>query len=103
MAREEEAPCRMTVAPFPWLVAGCYAVATVITFSLYAWDKRAAARSGARIRERTLHLWALLGGFLGALAGQQWLRHKSQRPAFALGAWFALLLHAGGWAWWWTR
>ena len=93
----------MKLPPWILLAAGYYAVVSGVTFILYAWDKRAASRGGTRVRERTLHLWALLGGFAGALAGQQWVRHKSQRPAFALSAWFGLILHAAGWSWWLTR
>lgn len=90
----------MNVTPLAFAVTGYYAVVTIVTLALYAWDKRAAQRAGGRVRERTLHAWAWLGGFLGALAGQHWLRHKSLRPAFAVSAWFALMLHAAGWTWW---
>jgi uncharacterized membrane protein YsdA (DUF1294 family) len=93
----------VNVTPFALAAACYYAAVTVVTFALYAWDKHAARGAGARVRERTLHLWAWLGGFLGALAGQQWLRHKSLRPAFAFSAWLALGLHAAGWAWWLTK
>ena len=71
-----------------------------MAFALYAWDKQAARRGAPRVRERTLHVAALLGGFTGTLAGQFMLRHKSRRLAFALVAWGALALHAGGWIWW---
>ena len=78
-----------------------YGGATLVTFALYAWDKRAARRRGApRVRERTLHTWALLGGFAGALAGQLLRRHKSRRLGFGLAAWFALAVHATAWIWW---
>ncbi len=93
----------MRLSPASAIIAGYYAVMTVWTFALYAWDKHAAQRAGGRVRERTLHVLAWCGGFLGALAGQQWLRHKSLRSAFVVGAWGALLLHAAGWAWWLAR
>jgi uncharacterized membrane protein YsdA (DUF1294 family) len=98
--REAARTLRVNVTPFVLGVAGYYAAVTVVTLALYAWDKHAARGAGARVRERTLHLWAWLGGFLGALAGQQWLRHKSLRPVFAFSAWFAFALHAAGWTWW---
>ncbi len=78
---------------------GYYGGLSVVTFVLYAMDKAAARRQEPRIAERTLQLWTWAGGFPGALAGQMLLRHKTRHPAIVLGAWFALLLHAGFWAW----
>ena len=80
-----------------------YALMSLVTLLLYAWDKRAAARGGRRVRERTLQAWTLAGGFVGALAGQGWLRHKSRHLAFVAAAWTALVLHASAWAWWFSR
>lgn len=78
---------------------GYYGGLSVVTFVLYAVDKAAARRQGPRVAERTLQWWTWAGGFPGALAGQMLLRHKTRHPAIVLGAWFALLLHAGAWAW----
>lgn len=79
-----------------------YAGMSVITLAVYAWDKRASQRPGAqRVSERTLHLWALAGGFAGALLGQVWLRHKTRHSAFIIVTVLALAAHAGAWAWWW--
>ncbi len=77
-----------------------YAAMTVLTVALYAADKRAARRGSVRVRERTLHLWTLGGGFVGALTGQWLLRHKSRHWEFGLIAWGALGLHATLWIWW---
>lgn len=57
----------------------------VTTFLVYAYDK-AAARAGnrGRVPELTLHLLALLGGFAGGWLGRQLLRHKTQKPVFAV-------------------
>lgn len=82
-------------------VAVYYAGVSLITLAVYAWDKRAAKRPGAeRVRERTLHLWALAGGFGGALLGQAWLRHKTRHSSFAVIAVLALAAHAAAWVWW---
>lgn len=79
-----------------------YTLVSLATLATYAWDKSAARRPGAlRVRERTLHLWALAGGFIGAWVGQNWLRHKTRHPTFAWMAALAAALHAGAWAWWW--
>lgn len=48
------------------------------------------ARAGAwRIRERTLFLWAIFGGGVGACAGMLLFRHKTRHPAFRF--WFPVL------------
>ena len=47
-----------------------------------------------------VHLWALAGGFGGALLGQAWLRHKTLHPSFAVVAVLAVVAHACAWAWW---
>ncbi len=81
-----------------------YAGMSLVTLMVYAWDKRASKRPGAqRVRERTLHLWALAGGFGGALLGQIWLRHKTRHASFVMLTALAFSLHAAGWAWWLTR
>lgn len=83
-------------------VAAYYGAVSLITLAVYAWDKRASRRPGAqRVSERTLHLWALAGGFMGAFAGQFWLRHKTRHPSFIVVTVLALAAHAGAWAWWW--
>jgi len=74
---------------------------SLVTLALYAWDKRASKRLGAqRVRERTLHLWAIAGGFGGALLGQVWLRHKTRHASFMIVMILALVVHAGAWGWW---
>ncbi len=84
-------------------VAIFYGALSVLTLVAYAWDKRASKRAGARrVRERTLHLWALAGGFFGALIGQFWLRHKTRHPSLIVVTVLAFAAHLGGWAWWWT-
>lgn len=46
-----------------------------------------------RIRERTLHLLSIAGGWPGALIGQQWLRHKSVKASFRRVFWLTVLLN----------
>ena len=81
-------------------VIGYYAACSIVTFAIYAVDKRAARRGDHRVSERALHGWALVGGFVGAIAGQHILRHKSRKPGLIFVAWLALVLHAGAWAGW---
>ena len=59
-----------------------YAVASVLCFALYAADKAAATAGRHRVSERTLLLVGLVGGWPGAIAAQQLLRHKTQKQSF---------------------
>lgn len=62
----------------PVAVLGLYLVASAVTYVAYALDKSAAKNDQRRTPERTLHLFALVGGWPGALAAQRLLRHKSK-------------------------
>ena len=56
----------------------------VLTLCVYGLDKFRARRGAWRVRESTLHLLALAGGTLGALAGQLIFRHKTRDRRFRL-------------------
>jgi len=86
-----------------WALLAAYALVSLATFALYAHDKRRAIAGGWRVPEATLHLMELIGGWPGALAGQRWLRHKTQKRSFRVVFWLIVLLHWvlwGGWLWW---
>jgi uncharacterized membrane protein YsdA (DUF1294 family) len=69
-----------------------YVVASVVTVCIYAIDKSAARRNRRRIPENTLHLFAVVGGWPGALFAQQTLRHKSSKGGFQLVFWMTVVL-----------
>jgi uncharacterized membrane protein YsdA (DUF1294 family) len=71
----------------------------MLTFLVYAWDKSAARAGRWRTAESTLHLMALAGGWPGALLAQQWLRHKSVKPAFRAVFWATVVLNVAVWLW----
>ncbi|MEM8670988.1 MAG: DUF1294 domain-containing protein [Planctomycetota bacterium] len=68
-------------------------VLSIVAFLLYGWDKRRARRDGDRVPEKTLQLIALLGGWPGALLGQRFFRHKTQKTSFQIIFWLCVLLH----------
>jgi uncharacterized membrane protein YsdA (DUF1294 family)/cold shock CspA family protein len=70
-----------------------YLVLSVVAFCTYAADKSAARKGGWRVSEPTLHFWALLGGWPGAIIAQQWLRHKSAKKAFRATFYFTVALN----------
>jgi uncharacterized membrane protein YsdA (DUF1294 family)/cold shock CspA family protein len=63
-------------------VLGAYVALSVVTFVVYAVDKRAAKCGAWRVSEAALHLWALAGGWPGAVLAQQLLRHKLSKAEF---------------------
>lgn len=83
----------------PIAVLALYILASIITFFVYAFDKSAALRSQWRTRESTLHLFALLGGWPGALAAQRLLRHKSAKASFQAVFWITVALNCGALGW----
>lgn len=73
----------------------------VVTFLVYAADKRKAKKGKMRVPEKTLFLLAGIGGSMGALLGMQVLRHKTKHMSFVIGIPLILivqiLLAAGIW------
>jgi uncharacterized membrane protein YsdA (DUF1294 family) len=57
-------------------IAGWYLIVSVITFCVYGLDKHKARVEHWRIKESTLHLLELLGGWPGAIAAQSYFHHK---------------------------
>lgn len=79
-----------------WLVVAWYVALGIITYAIYAKDK-AAAQSGAwRTPESTLHLLSALGGWVGAMVAQTYLRHKSQKPEFRVAYYLTVLINMAG-------
>ena len=57
----------------------------IITFIVYADDKRRARRGSWRTSESTLVLLAVAGGSVGAVLAMLLLRHKTRHTRFVIG------------------
>lgn len=79
-----------------WLVIGWYIALGVITYAMYAKDKAAAQSNGWRTPESTLHLLSALGGWVGAMVAQTYLRHKSQKPEFRMAYYLTVVINMAG-------
>ncbi|MGO1856630.1 MAG: DUF1294 domain-containing protein [Psychrobacter sp.] len=79
-----------------WLLVGWYVVLGIITYMMYAKDKAAAQRDDWRTPESTLHLLSVLGGWVGALVAQTYLRHKSRKPEFRLTYYLTVVINLAG-------
>lgn len=77
-------------------LVGIYLVlANLCAFGAFAIDKAAAENRRWRIPENTLLMLAFVGGSLGALIGQQVMRHKTRKQPFRSQLIMIALLHIG--------
>jgi uncharacterized membrane protein YsdA (DUF1294 family)/cold shock CspA family protein len=83
----------------PFAVLGFYFVASTVAFVAYALDQSAARNNQWRTPESTLHLFALIGGWPGALAAQNLLRHKTKKQSFQIVFWVTVMLNCGALGW----
>jgi uncharacterized membrane protein YsdA (DUF1294 family)/cold shock CspA family protein len=86
----------------PWWVLPASAFLNAATFMAYWHDKRAATSGHWRVKESTLHLWSLAGGWGGAWLAQQLLRHKSAKASFRNVYWATVVAHCAAVSclWW---
>ncbi|HHW8964260.1 TPA: DUF1294 domain-containing protein, partial [Salmonella enterica] len=53
-----------------------------LTLAIYGVDKTAARKTWRRVPESTLLVFGIVGGWPGAIVGQQLFRHKTQKQPF---------------------
>ncbi|KAF2498782.1 DUF1294-domain-containing protein [Lophium mytilinum] len=83
---------RGTAWPLIWTSA-----MSLATFIMYGYDKYRSRNSGWRVRETTMHLFELLGGWPGALLGQHFFQHKTMKKAFQAQFWVIVGIHQVVW------
>lgn len=59
-----------------------FLLANVLTLMIYGIDKTAARKTWRRVPESTLLVFGVVGGWPGAIVGQQLFRHKTQKQPF---------------------
>jgi len=79
------------------VVISIYGAVSAVTLIAYGLDKHRAERGGRRIKERTLHIYELAGGWPGGLLGQRVFRHKRAKGSYMLVFWGIVALHVMGW------
>jgi len=65
----------------------------VLTFIMFALDKRAALNERQRVPENTLHLLSLSGGWPGALLARPLFRHKTRKQPFRTIFWLVVVIN----------
>ena len=83
----------------PPVILAAYVGLSILTYFVYAADKLAAKKGTWRTQESTLHLFALAGGWPGALIAQQKLRHKSKKESFRFVFWVTVFFNCGVFIW----
>lgn len=76
-----------------------YLAIGLVTFFVYAKDKRAAINGNWRVPEKTLHIFSAVGGWLGALIAQDKLRHKTQKQPFRAIYWLTVVINVAVFVW----
>jgi uncharacterized membrane protein YsdA (DUF1294 family) len=76
-----------------------YFIISAVTYITYSIDKSAAEQQRWRIKENTLHILSLVGGWPGALIAQRTLRHKTQKMPFQLIYWATVGFNLAGLFW----
>jgi uncharacterized membrane protein YsdA (DUF1294 family) len=70
-----------------------YGLLSLITFCFYGVDKSAARRGRQRVRESTLHVLSLMGGWPGAILGQKIFHHKTKKLRFIVIFWLMMIVN----------
>jgi uncharacterized membrane protein YsdA (DUF1294 family) len=83
----------------PPLIGLVYLIASIVSYCLYAKDKKAAQIGMWRVPEKRLHLATLLFGWPGSIIAQQKLRHKTQKLRFRIVFFIMLTLNVGLLSW----
>lgn len=83
----------------PYALLGLYFVTSMVAFVAYAFDKSASRNDKWRTPESSLHFYALIGGWPGALAAQQLLRHKTRKRSFQIVFWATVALNCSAFGW----
>lgn len=77
----------------PAWVLLAYFVADILSYLMYALDKKRAYTNQWRIPENHLHILSLMGGWNGARIAQQKLRHKTQKQPFRFLYFLTILIN----------
>lgn len=65
----------------------------IVTFIMFAIDKKRAKRNQWRIPESQLLFFSLLGGSIGGIIAMKIVKHKTKKPKFTIGMPLLLLIN----------
>lgn len=70
-----------------------YTATSIITYFMYWNDKNKAHNGEWRTPEANLHLWAVLGGWIGASFAHKLLNHKSRKTEFRIVFYITIIIN----------
>lgn len=80
-----------------WMILLVWYIAINIwSFSAMAYDKSKSKQNTdgkGRVKENSLLIYSLIGGFIGCLIGMYKLRHKTKHASFKITFWGSMVLH----------
>ncbi len=77
------------------IVLYVYLALSSVLYLMYWYDKRAAVQGGWRVKEKSLHTLAILGGWPGAYLAQRVFRHKTSKVGFRYKYWATVMTNGG--------
>lgn len=83
----------LTVEEIALLVASGLVVVNLGSIIAIWWDKRRAKKDQWRIKEETLLVWALVGGWPGGIWAMRRFRHKTSKGSFIAKYVFVVVLN----------
>lgn len=84
---------------FPLIACLFYFAISIVTYTVYAFDKQAMLTQGTRIPEIVFHLLNILGGWIGALFAQTLMHHKYHDLGFKFLFWTTLAFNIMLYCW----
>ncbi len=75
------------------LIGGWVLLLSLVSFFTMGLDKKAASLGARRVRESTLLVLTVLGGWPGTIAGMQMYRHKRRKDAFKYRCLLAIVVN----------
>ena len=81
-----------------WLAA-----LSLVTFTVYGFDKSQSKGNGWRVPESVLHGLAVAGGFVGGWLGQSIFHHKTKKASFVFVLAISTMVHAAALYWFFLR
>lgn len=70
-----------------------YAIINILTFMVFAFDKKLAIHHRQRISESTLFLFIFIGGALGSYLSMWIFHHKTRKVKFHIWIIFCFIIH----------
>ena len=79
-----------------YIIAIYYLIINIWSFTAMFYDKNKSKQGTdgrGRVKEKSLIIYAFIGGAIGSLLGMYKLRHKTTHFSFKISFWTALVLH----------